>query len=144
MKRVPKPWGYELHWIDTDKYISKVLHINAGQALSLQYHTIKDEAIMVQYGRVQLEYFTEKEGIQNRHILDMVPGDSFHIPAGLRHRISACQNADVVEVSTPHRYDVVRLEDRYGRANIYTDPTLLVNDDSLLTRFFRWLFKIKK
>jgi mannose-6-phosphate isomerase-like protein (cupin superfamily) len=121
MKRVVKPWGYELIWGHTDKYVGKILHINAGQALSLQYHNIKDETIMVQYGRIQLEYFTASEGVKNKHILDMVPGDSFHIKPGLRHRMIACQDADIVEVSTPELDDVVRLEDRYGRTKPKTE-----------------------
>ena len=116
MKKVAKPWGYELIWAQTDMYVGKILHVNSGQALSLQYHNVKDETIMVQTGRIQLEFFSAWEGQKNKHFLDMVPGDTFHIRPGLRHRMIARQDADIVEVSTPELDDVVRLEDRYGRS----------------------------
>lgn len=156
MKRVPKPWGYELIWAQTNKYVGKTLHIKAGQALSLQYHNLKDETIMVQYGRIQLEYFTKREGQKNKHVLDMVPGDSFRIAPGLRHRMIACQDADVVEVSTPELDDIVRLEDRYGRTATYQDTESLKPKrrnriiylldtpiSQLFKNFFRWVFRIK-
>lgn len=134
MKKIRKPWGYELIWAHTDQYVGKVLHINAGQALSLQYHQRKDETIMVQYGRIQLEYYSAFEGQNNKHVLDMVPGDSFHIKPGLRHRMLASQDADVVEVSTPELDDVVRLEDKYGRTQGKKNEKGFI-----IGRFFGWL-----
>lgn len=109
---VPKPWGHELIWAKTTTYVGKILHIHAGESLSLQYHRIKDETIMVLTGRLQFEHFAEGEPPQTRELL---PGEPFHIPPTVRHRMTAIDDTDVIEVSTPQLDDVVRLEDRYGR-----------------------------
>jgi mannose-6-phosphate isomerase len=112
--RVEKPWGHELIWARTDRYVGKVLHIKAGEALSLQYHRVKDETVMVLRGRMRFEYFREGEPPQ---VAELEPMQPFHIPTGLRHRMIAVEDTDVVEVSTPELDDVVRLEDRYGRSD---------------------------
>jgi mannose-6-phosphate isomerase len=109
--RVEKPWGYELHWAKTDRYVGKVLHVNAGHALSLQYHNKKDETMYVYSGKMLLE--TEQNGQLVKQ--EMRPGDSVHITPKTIHRITAIEDTDVLEVSTPELDDVVRLEDRYGR-----------------------------
>ena len=113
MRRVDKPWGHEIIWAHTDRYVGKLLHINAGQSLSLQYHREKDETIYVQSGRIAFEHYAEGE---TPTISDLGPGDSFHITPGLRHRMTATEDCDLLEASTPELDDVVRLEDRYGRA----------------------------
>ena len=110
---VDKPWGHELIWARTDRYVGKILHIKAGEALSLQYHRVKDETIMLLSGRMRLEWFADGEAPRERIL---VPREPFHITPGLRHRMIALEDADVLEVSTPELDDVVRLEDRYGRA----------------------------
>jgi mannose-6-phosphate isomerase len=112
MKRVDKPWGHELIWAVTDRYVGKVLHIKKGEKLSLQYHAKKDETVMVWTGRMRFEHFNE--GQAPRHI-DMGPGEAFHVTPGLRHRMIALEDTDVFEVSTTELDDVVRLEDAYGR-----------------------------
>jgi mannose-6-phosphate isomerase len=109
--RVDKPWGYELRWAQTERYVGKVIHVNAGHALSLQYHNEKDETILLWAGRLQLE-IQEGDRIIRR---DMHPGDRAHIPPKTVHRLSAIEDCDIFEVSTPELDDVVRLEDRYGR-----------------------------
>lgn len=109
---VPKPWGHELIWARTDRYVGKILHVRAGEALSLQYHQVKDETIMVLSGRLQLVHFAEGEAPVTRELAVREP---FHVPPGLRHRMIALEDTDVLEVSTPELDDVVRLEDRYGR-----------------------------
>jgi mannose-6-phosphate isomerase-like protein (cupin superfamily) len=109
---VDKPWGHELIWAHTDRYVGKILHIRAGEALSLQYHRQKDETIMVLSGRMRLEYFVEGEPPRTR---ELAPREPFHITPGMRHRMTAIEDTDVVEVSTTEVEDVVRLEDRYGR-----------------------------
>jgi mannose-6-phosphate isomerase len=113
MKTIAKPWGHELLWAVTDQYVGKILHIKAGESLSLQYHERKIETIMVLTGRMKLEFFQESEEPQT---CELAPREPFHIPTGLRHRMIAIEDTDVVEVSTPELDDVVRLEDRYGRA----------------------------
>lgn len=111
-KRVEKPWGYELIWAHTDKYVGKILHINKGESLSYQYHRIKDETIQLLRGAMELEV---EEGEGGRRSLSLKPGDCFHITPGMKHRMRAVEECDVLEVSTPELDDVVRLEDRYGR-----------------------------
>ena len=113
MSVVPKPWGHELIWANTERYVGKILHINAGEALSLQYHRVKDETIMVLSGRLQLIYFADGEEPKSR---ELAPREPFHVTPGLRHRMIAVEDTDVLEVSTTELDDVVRLEDRYGRA----------------------------
>jgi mannose-6-phosphate isomerase len=112
MKRVEKPWGYELIWAVTDRYVGKVLHIKAGEQLSLQYHRQKDETVMVWAGRMTFEHYFDGEAPQ---FMDMRPGDAFHVRPGLRHRMIAVEDTDVFEVSTTELDDVVRLQDAYGR-----------------------------
>ena len=113
MTVVDKPWGHELIWAKTDRYVGKILHVARGEALSLQYHRVKDETIMVLAGRLQVEYFADGEP---PHARELGPREPLHIPPGLRHRMTALEDTDVLEVSTPELDDVVRLEDRYGRA----------------------------
>ena len=111
--RVDKPWGYELRWGITDRYAGKVLHIKKGEALSLQYHEQKDEYQYVVRGVVDMELGRE-DGVLTRHRMEA--GDTLHITAGTRHRLTAVEDTDIFEVSTSEINDVVRLEDRYGRA----------------------------
>jgi mannose-6-phosphate isomerase len=109
--RVNKPWGYELIWARTDRYVGKILHVKAGHVLSLQYHNVKDETMHV---------FTGELILRTGHGDTMVTrpfkvGETVHIPAKLVHQIEAVVDSDVLEASTPELDDLVRLEDRYGR-----------------------------
>ncbi len=112
-RRVAKPWGYELIWAETDRYVGKILHVEAGHALSLQYHERKDETIYVLSGRLLFEHGALGEAPLERVTLE--PGESFRIRPRLRHRMIAETDCDILEASTPELDDVVRLEDRYGR-----------------------------
>ena len=114
-KRVEKPWGHELWWARTERYVGKILHVKKGESLSLQYHNVKDETIMLQSGRLLFETRPAGQAGDLRKV-DMKPGDVFHITPGTLHRMTAVEDCDIVEVSTPELDDVVRLEDRYGRA----------------------------
>lgn len=114
-KRVEKPWGYEIWWARTERYVGKILHVNKGESLSLQYHNVKDETIMVQSGLLLFQTRPAGEEGELRKV-EMKPGDVFHITPGTLHRMTALEDCDIVEVSTPELDDVVRLEDRYGRA----------------------------
>jgi mannose-6-phosphate isomerase len=111
-RRVEKPWGYEVWWARTDRYVGKLLHVRRGESLSLQYHNVKDETILIQKGRLLFE--TGEKGGELRRT-EMGPGDVFHITPGTLHRMTGLEDTDIVEVSTPELDDVVRLEDRYGR-----------------------------
>jgi len=110
--RVDKPWGYELRWAITDRYAGKILHVNKGEALSLQYHERKDEFQYVMRGAVDIEVGGADGLLTTRR---MHPGDTLHITPGTRHRLTAVEDTDIFEVSTPEIDDVVRLQDRYGR-----------------------------
>ena len=112
IERVPKPWGYELIFAHTDRYVGKILHVNQGESLSLQYHEMKDETLYVVDGELRLTI--EHEG--DRRELSLKKGEAFHIPPRMIHRMEAVVDTDVAEVSTTELDDVVRLEDRYGRA----------------------------
>jgi mannose-6-phosphate isomerase len=111
VNRVDKPWGYEIHWAHTDRYVGKILHIKAGHALSLQYHNLKDETVYVHSGK--LLYEIEIDGQLTAR--EMLPGDSIHVTPKTVHRMTAIEDTDVLEASTPELDDVVRLQDRYGR-----------------------------
>jgi mannose-6-phosphate isomerase-like protein (cupin superfamily) len=111
VKRVPKPWGYELIFAKTQRYVGKILHIDRGESLSLQYHEIKEETLFVVAGELKLTI--EVDG--DRRELTLRAGEAFHIAPRMIHRMEAIEDTDVAEVSTPELDDVVRLEDRYGR-----------------------------
>ena len=109
--RVEKPWGYELIWARTDRYVGKILHIEPGHVLSLQYHNKKDESIYVLSGEIILRLKQGDTLIERR----MTPGSAFHIQPTLVHQFEAVTASDLLEASTPELDDVVRLQDRYGR-----------------------------
>lgn len=112
-RHVPKPWGWELIFAHTDDYAGKILHVEAGEALSLQFHEKKDETLYLLKGSYEL--IVEEAGDMVRH--EMQVGDSYRIAPGQKHRmIAGATGCDIIEVSTPELDDVVRLEDRYGRA----------------------------
>jgi mannose-6-phosphate isomerase-like protein (cupin superfamily) len=111
-RTVEKPWGDELVWAETDRYVGKLLHIKKGHSLSLQYHNQKDETVMVLSGRMRFEHYAEG---QAPNIVELGPLQPFHITPLLRHRMTAIEDCEIVEVSTTELHDVVRLEDRYGR-----------------------------
>jgi mannose-6-phosphate isomerase len=112
VRRIDKPWGYELIWAHTSRYVGKVLHIEAGQALSLQYHDRKDETFYVASGSIEL--VVEEDGVLRTRELRV--GESYHVVPPTRHRmVAGAAGCELIEVSTPELDDVVRLEDRYGR-----------------------------
>lgn len=107
-----KPWGYELRWAVTDRYLGKLIHIDRGHRLSLQYHVQKDESILVISGQLEL-VLEDGEGVLQTSRLG--PGMSARVLPGRRHRFAAVEDVDLIEVSSPEIDDVVRLEDDYGR-----------------------------
>jgi mannose-6-phosphate isomerase len=113
VRRVPKPWGHETIWASTTLYVGKILHITAGHALSKQYHRVKDETVYLLSG--ELRYFVQEEGSDELKDVLLRPGEAFRITPGTIHYMEAVTDCDVLEASTPHLDDVVRLQDRYGR-----------------------------
>ena len=111
-RRVEKPWGHELIWAHTDRYVGKLLVIEAGQRLSLQRHLVKDESILVSSGRLRLHL--EDDGGTLR-AEELGPGDHRHVATGRVHRFEALERCTLIEVSTPELDDVIRLEDDFGR-----------------------------
>jgi mannose-6-phosphate isomerase len=112
VRRVEKPWGYELVYAATDRYCGKVLFVRAGEQLSLQFHRAKDETLYVQAGRAEFEI---GDPGRQTDVEVVAAGRSFRLPPGTVHRIRAIEDTTLLEVSTPELDDVVRLEDRYGR-----------------------------
>ena len=109
--RVEKPWGHEVIWARTDRYVGKILHVEAGHVLSLQYHNKKDESIYVLSGEILLRLQQGETLIERR----LTQGEAFHIHPTLVHQFEAVLTSDLLEASTPEIDDVVRLQDRYGR-----------------------------
>jgi mannose-6-phosphate isomerase-like protein (cupin superfamily) len=110
--KVDKPWGFELRFAITDRYLGKVIHVNQGEALSLQYHEAKDETLLMTKGSMDLE-LAGADGAMATHRLS--EGDCVRIVPGRKHRMVAVEDCEFFEVSSPEINDVVRLEDRYGR-----------------------------
>lgn len=111
-RRVEKPWGHERIWAHTDRYVGKLLVIEAGKRLSLQRHVVKDESILVTSGRLRLTLEDETGAIR---VEELGPGEHRHVPTGRIHRYEAIERTELMEVSTPELDDVVRLEDDFGR-----------------------------
>ena len=111
-RKVEKPWGYELIWAETDRYVGKILHVNSGEALSLQYHEVKDETIHLLRGEMR---FWAGPSVDALREVTLGPGESFRVKPGTVHRMEAVTDCDILEASTPHLEDVVRVDDRYGR-----------------------------
>ena len=118
-RRVEKPWGWELIWAHADAYVGKILFVRAGHSLSLQFHNEKDESWYVESGRATLELGDAGQGVLNTEVI--AAGACFRYRPGTVHRVTALEDTTILEVSTPHLDDVVRLEDSYGRAGT-TEP----------------------
>jgi mannose-6-phosphate isomerase len=117
-RHVDKPWGHESIWAWTDRYVGKILVIESGKRLSLQYHQRKDEWIHVLGGRLQLTLENEAGVVEDR---ELGPGDSTRVRVRRRHRYAALERCTLIEVSTPELDDVVRIEDDFGREGT-SDP----------------------
>jgi|SRR6185295_8280640 len=117
-RRIDKPWGHEIIWAETARYVGKILSIAPGCTLSLQYHRVKEETIYVASGRLLVTYVPVGEPVDTiERELVLEPGDTFHVPPTMIHRFAALDGqVEVVEVSTPELEDVVRIADNYGRA----------------------------
>jgi mannose-6-phosphate isomerase-like protein (cupin superfamily) len=111
-RRVAKPWGHELIWAQTDRYVGKILVIETGRRLSLQKHEVKDESILVLSGRLELTLEDETGRII---VEELGPGDRRRVATGRIHRYAAIERCELIEVSTPELDDVIRLEDDFGR-----------------------------
>src|SRR5919199_1472453 len=112
-RKVEKPWGYELIWAHADTYVGKVLFVKAGESLSLQFHREKDESWLVQAGRAKIELGAVGDAVLKEEVVGT--GAAFRFRPGTVHRVTAIEDTTILEVSTPHLEDVVRLEDNYGR-----------------------------
>ena len=113
VRRVDKPWGHEeIFALEPGKYCGKAIHVDSGHSLSLQYHEQKEETIAIQSGRARLEIGEHESQMET---IEVGPGDSVHLPPGVRHRLTALEDVVFLEASTTQLDDVVRLEDRYGR-----------------------------
>ena len=111
-RKVEKPWGHEEIFAETASYVGKILFIRRGEALSLQYHEVKEETLRVLEGEMELVMGQDPKDLESRTV---GPDTVFHVPPGTLHRMVAITDCLLLEVSTNHLDDVVRLEDRYGR-----------------------------
>ena len=111
-QRVEKPWGHELLWAWGRHYAAKILHIEAGCRLSLQYHRVKEETLLLLSGRLLVE-LEDPDGTMA--VREAATGQVFHVPPGCKHRMAALETCDVLEVSTPELDDLIRLQDDFGR-----------------------------
>jgi mannose-6-phosphate isomerase len=116
---VPKPWGHETIWAHSERYVGKILHINAGHELSVQYHNRKDETVYLLWG--EIIYRVQRDGDDILDDVQLNVGESFRITPGTIHQMIAVTDCDVLEVSTPEVDDIVRLSDKYGREGT-TEP----------------------
>jgi len=123
LRRIEKPWGYELIFAHTDRYVGKILHIRAGHRLSRQYHRAKEETLMVESGELELEIGGDAERVRVR----MRSRDVFHVAPRTIHRLVGVTDVDVIEVSTTELEDVVRLADDYGRESDRALPVSLAS-----------------
>lgn len=115
VRRVEKPWGHEIVFALTERYCGKILFVRAGEQLSLQFHREKDETVYLHSGRIELEIGEPGAAVLDAEVV--VPGRAFRLRPGVVHRWRALEDSIVLETSTPELDDVVRLEDRYGRAD---------------------------
>ena len=115
IERVEKPWGHEIVFAHTENFAGKVIHVRKGEQLSLQFHREKEEVVYVHEGQIELE--VRERG--RPPTLEVVgAGRAFRLAPGVVHRWKALEDAVILEASTPQLDDVVRLEDRYGRADV--------------------------
>ena len=114
VRRVEKPWGYEIVYALTEEYCGKVIFIRKGEQLSLQFHREKDEVVYLHEGRIELEI---GEAGRPPDVEVVTPGRAYRLRPGMVHRWRALEDSVVLEASTPELDDEVRLEDRYGRAD---------------------------
>ncbi|HEY5219755.1 MAG TPA: cupin [Gemmatimonadaceae bacterium] len=118
---VPKPWGHETIWAHTDEYVGKILHIKAGQALSVQYHNVKDETVYLLSGELIYRVWDMPAAAGNVPVgakpvdVKLTLGEAYRITPFTVHQMEAVTDCDILEASTSHLDDVVRLQDRYGR-----------------------------
>jgi mannose-6-phosphate isomerase len=112
-RKVEKPWGHELIWAESEQYVGKLLFVKAGESLSLQFHSVKDESWLVQDGRAKLELGSAGDAVLRVEVVGA--GATFRFRPGTVHRVTALEDTTIIEVSTTELDDVIRLEDRYGR-----------------------------
>lgn len=113
IRKIDKPWGYELHWTPADMpYMGKIIHINAGARLSLQSHDQKQESWMVIKGEAKVIWENDKGELTETAIEQ---GKGYSVALGQRHRLAGVTDCDIVEVSTPEKGTTWRLDDDYSR-----------------------------
>jgi mannose-6-phosphate isomerase len=113
VRRVEKPWGYELHWVpENAPYMGKLIHINAGARLSMQVHDQKKESWFIMQGRGAVIW---EDAVGNLTETELLPGVGYTTQIGQRHRLKGITDCDIIEVSTPEAGTTWRLEDDYAR-----------------------------
>ena len=115
VKRVEKPWGYELHWVPENKpYMGKVMHFNAGCRFSMQIHDQKQESWFLIRGKAKIIWDnSEGELVET----EMEEDKGYTCQVNQRHRLVGITDCDIMEVSTPEMGTTYRLDDDYKRPN---------------------------
>ncbi len=113
---IEKPWGSETIWAHTKDYVGKILKVHCGEALSIQYHNRKDETMYVLSGKGYIRFY-ELQDARPVIIKEMIVsnGDVVHIPPTQIHSVEAITDMEILEASTNHLDDLVRIRDRYNR-----------------------------
>lgn len=114
VKRVEKPWGYELIFTPENlPYTGKVMHVNAGCRQSLQIHDKKQETYLLLNGKGGV-IVENNQGEMEKVEFEVNKGYSTLV--GQKHRIFAITDCDILEFSTPELGNTYRLEDDYARS----------------------------
>ena len=119
IETVVKPWGTEIKWAHTAQYVGKVLEIKPNERLSIQYHNEKVETMLVINGSGVVHFYTMDEDgdVRASSGKTLNVNDVVHITAKQIHSIEAgAEGLTIVEVSTNHLKDLVRIQDKYNRS----------------------------
>lgn len=125
-RRIEKPWGWEIHWVPDGKpYMGKILHINAGQRLSLQLHDKKLESWYLINGKAKLIIENQNGELEEIELKNDV---GYSCNVNQKHRLAGKTDCDIVEVSTPENGTTYRLEDDFSRSDETEEKRKLRNE----------------
>jgi mannose-6-phosphate isomerase len=121
-----RPWGSEdLLALVSKQFSVKRLKIKAGSKGGLQYHRLKDEIAIMISGEMLIRYDLGDKVLREKIVS---AGEVVHFPPGLVHQEEAITDCEIIEASTPHFNDRVRVEKIYGLGDPQGLPTTEKND----------------
>ncbi len=110
IKNDTRPWGFFRQFTENEPSTIKIISVDAGHRLSLQYHNKRDEFWVVLSGNPVIRI--------GETVTHAIAGEEFSIPKKTNHRIEALENnVQVLEIAFGDfdENDIVRIEDAYGR-----------------------------